>query len=219
MRQDEERPPLSEGRIVEQALEIVRENGLRGLSMRRLGARLGVDPMAVYYYVGNKAGLEQLIVERLMALIVVPSDPESPTTRICEAMRSMRKVLLSYGDAVELFPGRNLETPGQLEPVEAMLRVLLEAGLSEQEALWAVNALSDYVIGAVAGEVAGAKSRNRGRGTVTTAGALSEERFPALWQVLSRVPVSRYERQFEYGLTSLVHGIVFTHEEGGREDE
>ena len=54
--------PLSRDRIVGAALALVDHEGL-ALCMRRLAAALGVDPMAIYYYLPNKAALEDAIVE------------------------------------------------------------------------------------------------------------------------------------------------------------
>ena len=46
--------------------------------MRRLGAELGVDPMAVYYHVPNKAALLDAIVEAVMAKIDLDGRPLRP---------------------------------------------------------------------------------------------------------------------------------------------
>ena len=53
------RTPLSRERILEEALRLVDEEGLRALTMRALGKRLGVDPMSVYNHVPGKAALGQ----------------------------------------------------------------------------------------------------------------------------------------------------------------
>ena len=56
------REPLTRERVLTAALEIVDREGLARLSMRRLGAELGVDPMAVYYHIPNKAALLDAMV-------------------------------------------------------------------------------------------------------------------------------------------------------------
>src|SRR5271157_1026364 len=48
---------LTREKIVKAAVRIVDRDGLAALSMRRLGAALGVDPMAIYYHLPNKAAL------------------------------------------------------------------------------------------------------------------------------------------------------------------
>src|SRR5208337_4377183 len=58
--------PLERERIVQTALELVDRDGLDALSMRRLGAELGVDPMAIYYHIPNKQALLEAIVEAVM---------------------------------------------------------------------------------------------------------------------------------------------------------
>lgn len=60
------REPLSRERIIDTALALVDANGLEALSMRRLGAELGMDPMAAYYYVPSKAALLDAVVEAVM---------------------------------------------------------------------------------------------------------------------------------------------------------
>lgn len=58
-------PPLTIERIVETALELIDDSGLDALSMRRLGTRLGVDPMAVYHHVAGKDALLEHVVRRV----------------------------------------------------------------------------------------------------------------------------------------------------------
>ncbi len=64
--------------------------------MRRLGAELGVDPMAVYYHVPNKQALLDAIVEAVMAGIDLSVDhPEDPAEeRILAAARAYRDAML-----------------------------------------------------------------------------------------------------------------------------
>ena len=81
--------PLTRERIVATALELVDREGPAALSMRRLGAELGVDPMAVYYHVPNKAALLDAIVEAVMAKIDLTDDRSAPVEeRILRAASS-----------------------------------------------------------------------------------------------------------------------------------
>ena len=49
-----QRSPLSKDRVLAAAVELADRDGLEALSMRRLGAELGVEAMALYRHVGNK---------------------------------------------------------------------------------------------------------------------------------------------------------------------
>ena len=75
------RKPLSRERIVNTAIALVDAEGLDALTMRRLGAKLGMDPMAVYYYVPNKAALLDAVVEAVMAEIDLGVDDPSSRPR------------------------------------------------------------------------------------------------------------------------------------------
>lgn len=66
------RQKLDVGRIVDAARDAIADDGLARFSMRRLGARLGVDPMAVYHHVGSKRQLLSLVMGRVVAAIGPP---------------------------------------------------------------------------------------------------------------------------------------------------
>ena len=70
-------PSLTVERIVDAACLIVERDGLGGLSMRKLGAELQVDPMAVYHHIANKRALLALVMART-ASGMVPPDPAAP---------------------------------------------------------------------------------------------------------------------------------------------
>ncbi len=56
---------LSRDAIVDEAIDIVGTEGLAALTMRAVAARLGVTPMAAYYYVADKEELMSLVSERI----------------------------------------------------------------------------------------------------------------------------------------------------------
>jgi AcrR family transcriptional regulator len=104
------RSPLDEARIVDTALAVIREDGLSALSMRRLGARLGVDPMAVYHHVANKQLLLSLVVARVVAEVPAP-DPDLPWAE------RVRRWALGYWDVVAA--NRALMAAALADPVVA----------------------------------------------------------------------------------------------------
>ena len=53
--------------IVDAAAVAIAEDGLAKLSMRRLGARLGVDPMAIYHHVDGKQTLLGLVLAQVLS--------------------------------------------------------------------------------------------------------------------------------------------------------
>jgi AcrR family transcriptional regulator len=66
--------PLTVDLIVDAAAQLVRRDGLASLSMRRLGAALGVDPMAVYHHIAGKRELLALLMERTLGDMAIPDE-------------------------------------------------------------------------------------------------------------------------------------------------
>ncbi len=143
--------PLQREQIVAAALRIVDRHGLKSLSMRRLGAELGVDPMAVYYHLPNKQALLDAIVEAVMGSIDLSVDnPAKPAGRA----RSRRRPRLSRRAAgpcqCPAHPARARPvTPGAMRPVELLIGILRDAGLPPAEALMGMNVIAAAVRGAV----------------------------------------------------------------------
>src|SRR5574339_428917 len=70
-------PRLDRALIAQVALELFRKQGLAGLTTRRVAQALGVSPMTLYVHVGNKEGLLDAVVERLMGSIKIDLDSEA----------------------------------------------------------------------------------------------------------------------------------------------
>ncbi|MFL6057619.1 MAG: TetR family transcriptional regulator, partial [Rubrobacteraceae bacterium] len=60
------RQPLSRRRVLEEAVRFADREGLEALTMRKLGAELGVEAMSLYNHVPNKGALLDGMVEVLL---------------------------------------------------------------------------------------------------------------------------------------------------------
>jgi AcrR family transcriptional regulator len=65
-------PLLSRDQIVLAALNLVDQDGIDALSMRKLAARLGVDPMSIYYHIPAKDALLRAVVEHVFDTMAQP---------------------------------------------------------------------------------------------------------------------------------------------------
>jgi len=202
--------PLSRERIVAAALALVDREGAGALSMRRLGAALGVDPMAVYHHLPSKEALLDAIVEAVMAEIDLSRDraADPPVERIMVAARAYRDVLLAHGNALPILLSRGPATPVAMRPVELLLGILRSAGLPPGLALAGMNAIAAAVRGA-AGMAAGPSERDPGR-MEAMAEAFPAGEFPYLREALlgEADPCASFERDFEFGLRALAKGLL-----------
>ncbi len=143
---------LSRERILDAALAMVREEGVDGLSLRRLTRKLGVSPMALYNHVENKndllRGVLDLLVRRAAAFEpgVEPDDWRAWTT---ESFLRVYRSLREQSELVALTIGLEELTPATREASEVALGVLQRAGFAAPDAVRLFSTLSRFVLGAV----------------------------------------------------------------------
>lgn len=201
--------PLSRGRIVKVALTIVDRDGLSALSMRRLGAELGVDPMAVYYHVPNKDALLDAIVEAVMSEIdLAVDDPTAPPEdRVVCASRAYLDAMLAHANALPIVLTRGPSTPAAMRPVELLIRILREAGLTPVQAMAGMNAIAAAVRG-IAAMVATSGTQPP---TPEEVRALAElfpaDEFPNLREA-AMCGSDFLGHDFEFGVRALARGLV-----------
>ena len=199
---------LTRARIVRAALEIVDEEGLPALSMRRLGAGLGVDPMAAYYHIPNKKALLDAIVEAVMAEIDLAGDDPSasPEDRIMHAAQAYRDALLAHVNALPIVLSRGPSTPEAMRPVELLIGILRDAGLPPAQAMAGMNAIAATVRGTV-GMVADDPASVASDQSASPGALFSAEEFPHLCEAALCSP-DFLGADFEFGIRALARGLL-----------
>src|ERR671918_129842 len=175
------RQPLSRRRILEAAVRFVDGEGLEALSMRKLGAELGVEAMSLYNHVPNKEALLDGMVELLLGELEIPPEDECWERRVREAYRAFRRLAHEHPNVFPLLIVRPPETMDGIWLVEEFLKTLREAGFDPQTALYAFRALSSYASGYAMAEIRGFAMEPAGAraGAVT----LPAEEFPHIHEL------------------------------------
>lgn len=151
------RRALSESDILDAALQLMDDGGSAAASIRKIAARVGVAPNAVYTYFPDKAAVEHALVERLLGEIDegVFADRSRPWRERVEAgALETRARLTDHPGVVPLAVGRPMDGPHALALNEHLLGILADAGLDPLDAARAAYLLIIYVFGAAALEVA-----------------------------------------------------------------
>jgi len=199
------REGLSRERIIAAALAIMDADGVDGLSMRRLGQALGVDPMAVYYHVPNKGALYDGIVEHLWGSVRLPAmrPGERWPDLLEQIFADFRARLLEHPLAVTLVGTRPAVSAAMLRLVDDSLGRLEAAGLSGWDAMELIDCLSGYVVGKVLAETASLRGADE---VAASLSAVTAESHPSLAAVM----VSGYgfspDEEFVRGLQALIAG-------------
>jgi AcrR family transcriptional regulator len=140
------RATITVEQIIDTALDLIATEGYEVLTMRRLASALDTGPASLYAHVVNKADLDELLIGRLCAGLVLPQpDPVSWREQICGVCTQMRDQYLKYpgiARAAYALAPTDLET---VRVSEGMLAILLAGGVAPQAAAWAIDAVLLYV--------------------------------------------------------------------------
>lgn len=199
------REPLSRGRILDAAVRYCDREGLEALSMRKLGADLGVEAMSLYNHVPGKDALLDGMVEVLLGELEIPPDSGDWEERVRGAYRSYRKLAHKHPNVFPLFVTRPPDTLDGVWLVEEFLKTLRGAGFDPETALHAFRALSSYAIGYAMSEIRGFALEPAG--TRPGARALPSEQFPHLAELKSYLGEVDHDAEFEFGLDLIFDGL------------
>ena len=195
---DAPRPALSRERIASTALELIDANGLSGLSMRKLGAELGVEAMSLYHYVKNKDDLLDAVADHLYGVIDLPMsvDPLDWEQAIRLGLGAFHDVLLEHDAALELFASRQVRSARSMGVLHWAHERFVAVGLSLEEAHKALHMAVSFVMGHAASETGGEMQ------AVTP-----DDANPEMAAYFAHVETVTPEQQFEAGVDIVVAGL------------
>ena len=144
---NEQRAPLSRGRVLRAAIDLADTGGIGSLSMRRLAHRLGVEAMSLYHHVANKddilSGIADLVVEEYE----IPNPGPDWKASIRRTAVSAYRVLLRHPWAAGLLLAGTTPSVARLRYMDALLGTLRGAGFSAEMTDHAYHALDSHIMG------------------------------------------------------------------------
>ncbi len=150
-----DRRTLSRDVVGAAALGLIDREGLEGLSMRKLGAELGVEAMSLYHYVDSKDDLLDVVLDLLFAEIDLPRDlPDVEWEKSVRlGLQAFHQVLIDHPAGHVLFASRPVRSPASLEVIQWGCRRFAAMGLSPDDAIDAFRFSVSFVMGHSAQEV------------------------------------------------------------------
>src|SRR4051812_35932996 len=192
---------LTRDDVVDTALRLVETYGADALTMRRLADELGAAVTAIYWHVGNRDALLDLLVDRIVDdMGHIRASGRTPQARIASLARTLRRRLLARPHLIGLAHER-ARTAALFQPVQAALaRELAKVGIRGADSALAIRVLQCHVVASVVLE----RTTSRGPTRETTDVALWPENQddPALVRGLATAP--DFTEIFEYGLDALL---------------
>jgi AcrR family transcriptional regulator len=140
---------LSRRRILDAALELVDEEGMGALTMRRLGAELGVNPMSIYHHLPGKDALISGLVELAFSGMRVRYPDGAPwQDRVRAWAEAYRDLCRTHPNLVlEIVSNAAAATEAVLLVNEPLYGALDESGLPPAEVVRAADSVVDFVHG------------------------------------------------------------------------
>ncbi|MFI6790123.1 TetR/AcrR family transcriptional regulator [Nonomuraea sp. NPDC050383] len=217
------RPARTPGRTREEiaraTLELLDAEGLDGLSIRKLGAKLGAGATSIYWYVGNKDELLELAYDEIWGEITLPI-PESLGWRdtVSAFAYSMRHVMLRHpwvGSLIGRLPALG---PNAMAMSDRLRRTFRLAGFDGMDIDYANATLTAYVFGTVIPEIAWSTSMggeeldmDAMRGTFEHVARDFPDLLERLVEINEKVTVSETDRlravSFDFGLVAVLDGL------------
>ena len=202
-----QRAGLSRARVLEEAVTLIDSDGLAELSMRKLGAAIGVEAMALYHYFPSKEALLDAVAERVLAQAVA-AVPEATSWQalLRQYARLLRDTGLSHPAVLPLTLARPVENSAAMEVFERGLAALIRAGFRLTQARDMLDSLTIFVLGHTVAEVA-RSHRPSGTMTPTDAGAVG---FPLLAHASRAGRGASALERFQFATEALIAGFETT---------
>ncbi|WP_029042390.1 TetR/AcrR family transcriptional regulator C-terminal domain-containing protein [Cucumibacter marinus] len=206
---------LTRDEVVAKAIELLDEDGLDALTLRRLAKALGVSAPTLYWHVKDKRQLLDQMAECMIALQrakepPLPKDGEWKDM-IAEMFRRQYRTLISYRDAARVMAG-NRPTDLGLPHIERWLGMWTDAGFSPGEALTLIMSVGNYVMGSAL-EYQAEAERARLKDSTKRGGDRHDPPDPALYPNLTAAVMQRRSGlndphdAFEAGLSLILSGL------------
>jgi AcrR family transcriptional regulator len=216
------RDPITREAIVDTALRLLDREGLDGLSMRGIAEELDTGAASLYWHVGSKDGLLDLLFDRVIGEQHVPDpEPERWQEQLKEVARAQRATILRHRDIVRISLGRIPMGPHALRYSERVLAILRSGGVPDQLAvlgqqllLTAVNGFTLDESAAIASQDAESSEQEQAQTEDAASmvrdyvASLPAQRFPNLVALADHFSIGDADARFELLLDLFVDGLA-----------
>jgi AcrR family transcriptional regulator len=199
--------------IVGVALGLLRSGGPK-LSMRKLGSELNVSATALYRYFPNRDSLYEAISDEVVKEIV-SADEGGPWPQRLRALIAAQERLLTVTPGIAQFMFDHQESVPAMRWMDAIIRVLLDAGFAPRRAVRALTMFIFYVNPAFFVAEDPLRRGEIVRGTSPVLRSVEQRRrFPALAEVVDELAALRYEDQYLLGADRIIAALAVELERG-----
>jgi AcrR family transcriptional regulator len=213
------RRPLDQMRILRAAVEYIDTHGLGKLTMRRLGAHLGVEAMALYRYVPGREQLLDGVVEVVMDELYETTAAGASSTGWSEYLQrhahGVRTLALTHPRIFPLVATRPAAAPWLRPPlrslrwVESFLEGLRGYGFSSRASVAVYRSFATFLLGALLLEASTLEDRpveEKVNLTFIETDDLSS--YPIISEMAEELKDGGFATEFEEALEDLIERVA-----------
>ncbi len=146
---------LSRAAILDAAFDMLSREGESGFSVRKLGARIGVDPMTVLHHFGSKDELLRAIADRALVTVALPHPTADWRADLCNVAAAYRDLAHRHPRLFHLHFRFHATGPADHASSEVVYGAMRRAGLSDAEAAGLGLAFYAFLLGYALAEAEG----------------------------------------------------------------
>lgn len=140
------RKPLTRERILDAAVTFADEHGVDALTMRKVAKALGAGVMSLYNHVAHKEEMLFGMVDRVVGELEQPSFDDDWKQAMRDSAKAAHTMLMRHRWAAAEW-SRQMPGPQRIRYMDAILRVLTDAGLQPHVVYHGYHAITMHIVG------------------------------------------------------------------------
>ncbi|MEU1998023.1 TetR/AcrR family transcriptional regulator C-terminal domain-containing protein [Nocardia gamkensis] len=203
------RRDLTRTEVLEAAVVLVERDGIAALTMRRLAAEVGVEPMSLYNHVTDKEAVLDGMVDVVLDRLTLPQTSADWEADVLAFAHAFRAVARRYPTTAPLVLTRQTYSPALMRAADAAVGRLLMAGFDSATAVHALRALLACIVGTLLREVGASPTlggdnpdeRDRRRDLIIEGG------LPNLTIVADELSSLDHSFEFDFAISAVVASL------------
>ena len=208
-------PALTRSGIITVALAILRDEGLSKVTMRRIAAALDTGPASLYVYVRDTEDLHAQLLDALIGPVAAAHFAEGTwRERLVAVLTWYTRLLFGYPEIARLTLFNWPTGPNYFALIDLVLTLLIEGGVPDNEAAWAVNLLLQFASATAAEQGTRSASPHAAEQMATLAAAITTVEvaaYPQIARLGNELLSGDGADRLAWGLNVLINGILATH--------
>jgi AcrR family transcriptional regulator len=208
--------PLSRDAVIEAGQNVLRKEGIDGVTMRRVAAELDTGAASLYVYVANRQDLLNQMFDAVVGEVELAGEPDPARWR-----EQLVAMLTAAREAMDRYPGiarvplAHIPTgPNATRASDHLLGLLRAGGVDDRSAAWFADVVFLFV-NAAAYETSIYVEEGRSEEHVEQEireefAQLSPTEFPNIASLMPFLTSGDGDERFAFGLQLMINGLLHT---------